>query len=138
MSAVALRSKAHWGYDEDFLEACRTELTLDGDEIVRLRVTVAEQDADLIGFSSLEGEPPEGELAHLFVEPSWIGHGIGRLLWNDVCLRAQSLDFQRLRIQADPGATPFYEAMGARQIGAVPSGSIPERRLPLLLYQLNR
>ena len=29
ISALALRSKAHWGYDPAFLEACREDLTID-------------------------------------------------------------------------------------------------------------
>ena len=29
ISAMALRSKGHWGYDAAFLEACRADLTID-------------------------------------------------------------------------------------------------------------
>lgn len=36
----------------------------------------------------------------------------------------------------DPDAVPFYEAMGARHAGAVPSGSIPGRMLPLMELRL--
>jgi hypothetical protein len=35
-------------------------------------------------------------------------------------------------LEADPGAEPFYLAMGARRCGSVPSGSIPGRLLPVL------
>ena len=38
----------------------------------------------------------------------------------------------RITLEADPGAEPFYLAMGAHRIGSVPSGSIPCRFIPLL------
>ena len=33
LSSLALRSKSHWGYDVDFLAACRDDLTLSADDI---------------------------------------------------------------------------------------------------------
>ena len=42
LSALALRSKAHWGYDAAFLDACRAELTLRDDELASRRTLVAE------------------------------------------------------------------------------------------------
>jgi hypothetical protein len=47
-------------------------------------------------------------------------------------LVAGRLGFERITLEADPGAEPFYLAMGARRIGSVPSGSIPGRFIPLL------
>jgi hypothetical protein len=41
-----------------------------------------------------------------------------------------------MTIDADPGAVPFYERMGAVPAGLVPSGSIPGRFLPRLVVAL--
>lgn len=137
LSALALRSKGYWGYDRAFLAACREELTLAPDAIEERRVMVAvDGSGRTVGFATLEGEPPDGELGMLFVEPDHIGTGIGRLLWGDTVRRAATLGFRSLRIEADPGAAPFYEAMGARAAGTVPSGSIPGRYLPVLVYDV--
>ncbi|MFJ2031853.1 GNAT family N-acetyltransferase [Streptosporangium sp. NPDC087985] len=68
----------------------------------------------------------------LFVEPDAIGQGVGRRLFEHATATAANLGFARLTIDADPNAEPFYLAMGATQIGATPSGSIPGRMLPLL------
>ena len=136
LSELALRSKGHWGYDEAFLEACRPELTLCPDELSTRRVVVAVEDDAVIGFASLEGYPPQGDVGYLFVEPTKIGQGVGVLLWDDLCGRAKSLGFERLRIESEPRARPFYLSRGARQIGKIPSGSIPGRELPLLEYTL--
>lgn len=132
LSLLALRSKGHWGYDEAFMAACADELRMNPGEMAARRATVAEEDGALLGFTTLEGEVPQGVLGMLFVEPEAIGRGLGRLLYQHVMDRARELGFDRLTIDADPNAEPFYLAMGAVRIGEVPSGSIPGRVLPLL------
>jgi GNAT superfamily N-acetyltransferase len=132
LSELAIRSKAHWGYDEAFLAACRDELVVQASEVETLRTRVAEQDGHILGFATLEGTPPEGALGMLFIDPDAIGQGIGRRLFEHATAAAAGLGFERLTIDADPNAEPFYLAMGAIQIGATPSGSIPGRMLPLL------
>jgi GNAT superfamily N-acetyltransferase len=132
LSELALRSKAYWGYDQAFLDACRAELTLTPHDIQTQRVTVAERDGRIVGFSVLAGQPPHGTLEDLFVEPDHIGSGVGRALWQHAITVASRLGFERLTLEADPAAEPFYLAMGARRCGMVPSGSIPGRVIPLL------
>ncbi|WP_031085297.1 GNAT family N-acetyltransferase [Streptomyces sp. NRRL WC-3549] len=132
LTALALRSKAHWGYDDAFLAACRDELTLDPADVAARRTAVAERDGGILGFTTLEGPPPRGVLGMMFVEPDAIGQGVGRLLFTHVRQQARRLGFTVLTIDSDPNAEPFYTAMGAVRVGAVPSGSIPGRVLPLL------
>ncbi|MFF2520343.1 GNAT family N-acetyltransferase, partial [Streptomyces sp. NPDC058086] len=57
LSDLALRSKAHWGYDAEFLDACRDELAVGAHEVARRRATVADRDGHILGFTTLEGEP---------------------------------------------------------------------------------
>lgn len=166
ISELAIRSKAHWGYDDTFLDAFREELTVPEDRIVpkRTQVVVATSSADesaggradepedggstgptpagsvragrILGFGTIEGEPPAGELGMLFVDPDFIGRGVGGALFSHLAAMATALGFHRLTIAADPNAEPFYLAKGAVRIGAVPSGSIPGRILPLLALAL--
>ncbi|MFF3402722.1 GNAT family N-acetyltransferase [Streptomyces sp. NPDC002659] len=126
LTALVLRSKAHWGYDEAFLAACRDELAIQAGELAARRIVVAENDTAVLGVASLEGEPPHGALGLLFVEPSAIGRGIGRTLYAHVLDTARELGFKQLTVESDPHAEPFYRAMGARPV--------PEagRELPLL------
>ena len=132
ISALALRSKAHWGYDDAFLAACRAELTLRPEQCDGVHTVVAERDGRLLGFHRLAGEPPVAELADLFVDPDAIGQGVGAALLADAVGRARALGISRLLIDADPNAEGFYARMGARRIGSVASGSIPGRELPRL------
>ena len=132
LSDLALRSKGHWGYDQAFLDACRAELTLTPEDVLARRVTVAEREGQVVGFYALAGTPPMGTLEDLFVEPDHIGTGVGRALWSHAMVTARTLGFERITLEADPGAEPFYLAMGARRCGSIPSGSIPGRLLPVL------
>jgi GNAT superfamily N-acetyltransferase len=136
LSELAVRSKGHWGYDQMFLDSCRAELTIRPDEVSGRRIVVAEAAGQILGFYSVDGHPPVGELGNMWVEPGWIGTGVGRRLWQHAMTTARKAGFVALRIGADPGAEGFYRAMGAQRIGVQPSGSIPGRVLPLLQVQV--
>ena len=75
LSALAMRSKAVWGYSSEFLAACRAELTYTTAQCGGERMWVAVAEGTVVGFSHLQGEPPRGELAALFVDPATIGCG---------------------------------------------------------------
>lgn len=134
LSALALRSKAHWGYDEAFMAACREELALPAAEVAAVRTVVAEDPGTgaLLGFVTVEGAAPHGRIGMLFVDPAAMGRGVGRRLYAHALAAAGRLGFTRLSIDADPHAEPFYRAMGAVTVGRVPSGSVAGRTLPLM------
>jgi GNAT superfamily N-acetyltransferase len=137
LSELALRSKAYWGYDQAFLDACRADLTFSPAEVAARRIVVAESSEQVLGFYSLDGEAPEGELGNLWVVPESIGTGLGRRLFDDATTSARDLGFTALKIEAEPKAEGFYLRMGATRVGEVPSGSIPGRALPMLRYELS-
>jgi GNAT superfamily N-acetyltransferase len=136
LSELALRSKAHWGYEAKFLEACREELTVRPESIDAGQVWVLEHDGRLVAFYTLVRWNSDIELGHLFVDPTAIGGGAGRALWEDAVDRATELGYDRLLIQSDPNAEGFYVSMGAERIGDVPSQARAGRTLPLLVYPL--
>ncbi len=139
LSELALRSKAHWGYDADFIEACREELTVGPEEIGLDRLTVAVEETTnrVLGFYGLSATTSDvAELSALFVEPDAMGTGVGRLLFDDARRVARDAGFRRLRIEADPFAADFYEHMGATVAGSTPSRSIANRELPLYLIDV--
>jgi GNAT superfamily N-acetyltransferase len=121
LTELALRAKSHWGYDESFLDAARADLAIDAEMIESSRISVLEQDGVGIGFYGLVGEPPEGRLEWMFLEPSSIGRGLGRLLWDEAVQQAKAAGFTALLIESDRYAEPFYLAMGAVRVGATAS-----------------
>ena len=139
LTSIALSSKAHWGYSEEFMDSCRAELTVTGDRISSDRYTYfgAELDGELVGFYGIEWDGNDkAELEALFVEPSMIGRGIGRKLVEHSKAKAGKLGVAELLIQGDPHAEKFYMAAGAELIGQKESGSIPGRMLPLFMIRL--
>jgi len=133
ISALALRSKGHWGYDAAFLEACREDLTIDPAWCDGVRLVVAEEDGVLLGYVRIAGEPPVGELDGLFVDPPAIGRGIGGLLLQHAVATAAGLGLETLEIDSDPYAEPFYRHAGAVRTGTTSSTVDPTRSLPRLL-----
>ena len=135
LTALALRSKAHWGYGQDFLDRCRPLLTVTEADLAAKLLLVAD-DGGPLGFAGLAGPPPVGELTDLWVEPAVLGRGIGRLLFRHAVQAAREAGMTALRIEAEPNAVGFYRAMGADPAGETPSGLVADRWLPVLRYRL--
>ena len=138
LSSLAMRSKAHWNYDTDFLEACRQDLTYTQQDISHHTVYVVEEMRQVVGFYRLEIRENELELSDLFIEPSKIGQGYGKRLWDHAIDQARQLGFHKLSIPSDPYAESFYLSRGSVRIGEAPSGAIPERTIPLLEFALKQ
>lgn len=137
LSEIAFRSKAYWGYDDEFMEKVRAELLVTEDEVQQNLFFVAETGGCLLGFYELTGEPPIGKLSSLFVDPNKIGQGLGKLLFKHAIKIGRKNGYQTLSIDSDPYAEGFYQAMGAVRVGVIPSGSIQNRTLPLMEFSLD-
>ncbi len=140
LSALALRSKAHWGYEQSFLNACRDELSYSYEQInnAQFEFHIFELVQNTVAFYALEFDPTNiAELEAMFVEPEYIGCGLGRALFLHATSRCRARDTNRLIIQADEFAAEFYTSMGAIQGGFRESGSISGRQLPLFEFNLS-
>jgi gamma-glutamylcyclotransferase (GGCT)/AIG2-like uncharacterized protein YtfP len=137
LSELALRSKAVWGYDEDFLAACRAELTLTPARIEGWYLRRLLCDCSVAGFVAVSFAGGRAELEMLFVEPDAMETGVGRALLADAAAEARRRGAATLGISADPDAAGFYQAMGARPVGDEESASVPGRMLPRLELDLS-
>jgi GNAT superfamily N-acetyltransferase len=136
LTSLALRSKAHRGYDAAFMAACLPALTITAERLATERYFVLEEDGRMVGFAGIRTEREVAELTNLFVAPEGIGRGRGRRLWLHAVAAARAAGCRRMRIEADPFAEPCYRAMGAERIGEAPSEAVPGRLIPLLGYAL--
>lgn len=137
LTALCLRSKAHWGYDAEFMRLCVPSLTVEEQAIAEGCVLVAtDGSGGTVGTVSVGRDGCDAELALMFVEPSAIGGGNGRLLFEAAVALARKLGYRRMTILADVNAAPFYERMGARFLRNKPSDAIPGRVLPFYEYDL--
>jgi N-acetylglutamate synthase-like GNAT family acetyltransferase len=134
LSEIALRSKAYWGYSDSFMQACKDELTVTDEKISSsdYQYFVVCEKAQIQGFAGLQRISDQiCELDGLFIDPEYIGKGIGRVLFEHVLNVLKQQNFKMLHIHSDPNASVFYQKMGATFIRQVPSGSINGRELPL-------
>jgi GNAT superfamily N-acetyltransferase len=137
LTALCLRSKAHWGYDAEFMRRCVASLTVSEESIAEGRVLVATDDAGrVVGTASVMRDGDDAELGLMFVEPTAISGGVGRALFGEAATLARRLGYRRMTILADVNAGPFYERMGARFLRHAPSDAIPGRTLPFYEYAL--
>ena len=99
---LCLRSKAVWGYDDAFMIACRTELTLRPDELLSTHLQVAERDTTVVGLAQIKVTGTDADLLKLFVEPVQLRSGVGRLLFEWAAARARGLGAVRDRSWRGP------------------------------------
>lgn len=137
LSDIVFRSKQSNGYNDAFMAACRDELTITETTLSERAYWVAE-DAELRGCAALaDGQSASvGEVHAFFVDPAAQRRGVGRALWQVIRREAISNGYQKLILDADPAAVPFYERFGFRIVGESPSGSIPGRMIPLMEIDL--
>jgi GNAT superfamily N-acetyltransferase len=137
LTALCVRSKAHWGYDQEFMRLSAPSLRVSSTEIAIGRVIVAlDDDGNPVGVASVSPQGANADLSLFFVDPSSMGQGIGRALFAGAIWVAQFHATKALTILADPNAAAFYERMGARFLRNAPSDAIPGRTLPLYEYDL--
>jgi GNAT superfamily N-acetyltransferase len=120
-SSLAIRSKGYWGYSIEFLDACRPHIKIDAAYIKEWPVQVLDSDGTIIGFYSLKVINGEKRLDNLWIEPSFIKHGFGKMLFAHAVLEAKKLGWSSFRLAGEPAAVPFYERMGAKLIGQIQS-----------------
>jgi len=118
------------------MEACRRELCIEPSDLRSTSIAVVEENGIVVGVAQIKVIGGEADLLKLFVEPTALRSGIGRTLFAWAIDLATSQGADRLVIEADPDAAPFYRRMGAQDIGLAPSGSIHGRMLPKLVKDL--
>ncbi|HFJ9507081.1 MULTISPECIES: GNAT family N-acetyltransferase [Bacillus cereus group] len=134
LSELALHSKATWNYSEEFILACKEDLTITDEYIKNNFVYVLENDNTMIGFFSFLRN--ENALDFLYIHPRYKGKGYGKILWEYVIQQANELGIKSFTIDSDPNAKGYYLKMGAKLIGETPSTVFEDRLLPLLKYDV--
>jgi len=137
ITGLCLRSKAHWGYDAEFMESCREELTVTYAALRTNHCRVAAYGRTIEGYVEVSFKGKTAELEKLFVCPNVMGRSIGKMLMQSALEHAAAQGASSIIIAADPGAVPFYEKLGAIRIGSIESNSIAGRSLPLLRLSLH-
>ena len=131
MREIATAAKAHWGYDEDWVRGWAAQGDFSPEALAAKPVLVAELGGHALGFASLI---PQGEvcvLDDLWIEPDWIGRGIGTRLFEACAERARDLGATRMEWEAEPNAVGFYEKLGGRYLRDSPP-TVLNRVIPVM------
>jgi len=134
LSDLAARSKAHWPYDPSYLSLVRSVIHITPEEIVKWPVIVGVQGTEICGFSAVATIQGANMLDHLWIDPKFIGKGLGRALFHESVRKAQDLGWKSFQVASDPHAEEFYLKMGAIRIGEKESKIKPGLMLPLLEF----
>jgi predicted N-acetyltransferase YhbS len=136
LTGLAFRSKATWGYDDAFLAASEPDLTVTEHRLETTPVFVVEDAGAVAAFAALDGQPPDMELARLFVDPSRLRSGLGRRLVEHAVDYGRQRGYTSIVVESDPNSEDFYLRLGFSVVGDAASIVDTQRRLPVLRRSL--
>jgi len=126
------RASLHGPVYREQLAAQPDAIELPGEQISAGLVRVAEQSGLVVGFAVvLERCADACELDGLFVEPDWMGTGIGRRLVEDAKRITRERGATRIGVVANPQAVGFYERVGFVSVGEAQTRFGPAARMTL-------
>jgi ribosomal protein S18 acetylase RimI-like enzyme len=135
LEALQRRSSDVWEEDRAQLAAHPDVIEPPHQAIAEGRVRVAvDASGRRLGFSVvLSVRDGRCELDDLFVEPDSMRQGIGRLLVDDVVMRAAATGASHVDVIANPNALGFYERVGFEITGEASTRFRPAPRMSLAL-----
>lgn len=139
LTAVAMISKASWGYDAAFMARVAPEMAVTEEMFSDSRIVAAQDGSEIVGYYRLRLRGVDEAYLHdLFVVPSATGIGLGRLLFEAAATDARASGARALVFESDPNAEAFYLHLGATRTGRNQSLSDPKRLLPVMQYVLRQ
>jgi GNAT superfamily N-acetyltransferase len=131
LKEIAIDAKSYWGYERVGVIEWADKGDFTPERLRELIVFVAEAGGQAIGWASLIPKQDVWWLEDLWIDPEWIGRGVGTTLFRQAADHAASLGATRLEWEAEPNAIGFYDRMGGeyvRDSGVTEFG----RRLPVM------
>jgi GNAT superfamily N-acetyltransferase len=116
LKEIAIASKGHWGYPPARVREWADGGDFERATLERLALFVAESGGRTIAWASVESRGAVAWLADLWVEPAWIGKGVGSQLFRRAAEHARVTGARALEWEAEPNALGFYERMGGRYV----------------------
>ncbi len=98
--------------DRIYLLAHPDALELSDLAVTEGRTRAAVADDAIVGFATWLGAGDAIEIEDLFVDPQWMGQGIGRALALDLIANACARGIRRVEVTANQHALAFYEKAG--------------------------
>jgi GNAT superfamily N-acetyltransferase len=116
LKEIAVGAKGFWGYDPGQVRKWADQGDFTPERLRELIVFVADAGNGAIGWCSLIPKDGVGWLEDLWIDPAWIGRGVGSSLFQRAAEQAKKLGARRLEWEAEPNAIGFYEKMGGTYV----------------------
>jgi len=129
---LIVESMGHWNRGAGYLAEAAGLMSLDAGDLARDEAFVLTIGSEIAGFARISVTDRSAEIEEMHVRPIWIGHGLGRALFDHVAQHARQRGAVVLRWSTDRHAMGFYERMGGRVIGVEPSGIAGDDPLTLM------
>jgi GNAT superfamily N-acetyltransferase len=113
---IAIAAKSHWGYDVDRVREWAAMGDFSATGLLQKNVYVAAVGGRAVGWAAAIERGDVWWLDDLWIEPGWIGKGIGSRLFRHAAERGRRAGAARMEWEAEPNALGFYEKMGGRQV----------------------
>lgn len=137
LSEIAWQSKSHWNYPKEWMELWRKGLTISSELIAKNDVfKLVLDNGEIAGCIVLITEKTALWVEHLWILPTYIGHGFGKQLLQTALEQTVQPIHQNIKVVSDINAEIFYQKMGfetVSQYESVPKG----RFLPVMEYRGN-
>ena len=138
LNRVLRASKGHWGYSQAYLDEFMEKLGVTENCIANYQIFCVNVDDQFVGFYGFrKNEDDKDELDFFFLDPRYIGKGIGLLMWDSCLDTAKTLGIKDFVLNSEPNAETFYLKLGCKKIGYKKSVvSWETRSIPIMSYSL--
>jgi len=136
LNEITIAAKAHWGHDLSWVEQWVAAGDFAGVAVSHDEAWVVEIDGSIAGWSALQLRGEVAWLEDLWVDPAYMGRGVGTALFREATTRATRAGAQRMEWEADLDAVGFYQRMGGRPVR---DSDVTElgRILPIMAFDLS-
>jgi len=122
MTEVVIASKGYWDYPEEWMALWQDDLNITPEKLKQRDFFLGKVGAEIVFIYSISQlDSNRYELEDCWVAAKQIGHGYGRILFDDLNERLRARGASSLKIISDPNAEGFYRKMGAVKIGEEPT-----------------
>jgi GNAT superfamily N-acetyltransferase len=113
---IAIAAKGSWGYDLDRVRGWAAMGDFSPAGLGKKDFYIAAVEGRVIGWAAAIGQGDVWWLDDLWIEPEWMGKGIGSRLFRHAAEGGRRAGAVRMEWEAEPNALGFYEKMGGRYL----------------------
>ena len=120
LSQISVASKMHWGYPKEWWAHWQEDLTVTEKSLQENTIHKLVFADSIIGFCAIAAMENYYEINHLWLLPSYIGQGLGKVLLEE-SLKRSIKQSALVKVIADPNAAAFYAKRGFQAIDQIES-----------------